>query len=252
MRQQSGGETGPPCSSGGSAGGVKAGFPPGADILRRWGGGRQVEESWGPQGTYTEVWLRLQMRGWVHGELCCTGESGFIFTIKLVLKWLLKEYCNAEPFFFTLYISSSSLCTCHQVDSQCNKNRQLLLNQILAVWWVGPQNWHPGSSCSWGVLRLWDGVGDPLPFIGVWKWSESGHLLQIFIWGLFYFYKWFVFNDPIFFPESQKNGGFLRAPGIFFFFFFFGSLVSDYVSQIGVFFFFFCFIYNYLPVVKIK
>ena len=107
-------------------------------------------------------------------------ELGFIFTIKLVLKWLLKEYWNAEPFFFfTLYISSSSLYTCHQVDSQCNKNRQLVLNQVLAVWWVGPQNWRPGSSCSWGgVLRLWDGARDPIPFIGGWKWSESGLLLR--------------------------------------------------------------------------
>lgn len=142
MRQQSSGETDPPHSSS-SVGGVKAGFPPGADILRRWGGGLQVEESWGHEDTYTEVWLLPQTREWVHGELRSLSQGIGLYIhhqvgIKMIVERVLK--CRAIFFFFTLYISSSSLYTCHQVDSQCNKNRQLVLNQVLAVWWVGPQN----------------------------------------------------------------------------------------------------------------
>lgn len=165
--------TGPPCSSGGSA--------------VRWKKQVFLQErhpeamGWGPagggvlgtKGTHDRGVAAAADEGVGPRRTLLHRESSFIFTIKLVLKWLLKEYCKWAVFFFTLYISSSSLCTCHQVDSQCNKNRQLLLNQILVAWWVGPQNWHPGSSwLLWGGATLRQCRG-PLPFIGGWKWVRE-------------------------------------------------------------------------------
>lgn len=87
-KTRSSAETDPPRSSCGSAGGVTAGLPRAAAIPRRWGGAgrRQLEES--RTGAPTQGCGCGCRRGSGSAEslVRCAGESGFIFTIKLILK----------------------------------------------------------------------------------------------------------------------------------------------------------------------
>ena len=64
-----------------------------------------MEESWGPEGTYTEVWLLPQTREWVHGELRSLSQGiGLYIYHQVGIKMIVERVLKCRAIFFLHFI----------------------------------------------------------------------------------------------------------------------------------------------------